>query len=265
MPELPEVERGRCIAQRHLVGKRIARVATKNDDIVYSGVSPRRFAATIRGCLVRGAHRKGKHLWLELDQPPWPCFHFGMTGSFCVYQLVRDRPRFWKVELLMADGVRLAMPNARRLGRIRLLADPPTRPPICDLGFDPLTEMPPPGQLATLLSKRRAPIKALLLDQSVFAGVGNWIADEVLYQAGICPHRRANDLTRSEVGRLRSRLGAIVRKACAVEADKDRFPRTWLFHFRWGKDRHAVTYRNEKIIHERIGGRTTAWVPTVQR
>ena len=116
-----------------------------------------------------------------------------------------------------------------------------------------------------LLARRHAPIKAVLLDQGTFAGVGNWIADEVLFQARIRPDRAASALTPSEVGRLRSRLLWIVRRAVAVGADSDRFPRGWLFHRRWGRDATARTARGERIVHHTIGGRTTAWVPARQR
>jgi formamidopyrimidine-DNA glycosylase len=264
MPELPEVERGRRQAERALVGKRIEKVATLRDSIVYAGVTPRRFAAALRGRHVEAVGRRGKHLWLELDRRPWPTFHFGMTGSFRVYRDQRDRPRFWKVELLADDGTRLAMPNARRLGRLRLLDDPEREPPISRLGFDPLLDMPPPEPFVAALTRRKAPVKAVLLDQSFAAGVGNWIADEVLYHARISPHRRASELTESEARQLRTCLGRIVRKAVEVDADKNRFPRTWLFHHRWGKNADAVTARKEPIVHETIAGRTTAWVPTRQ-
>jgi formamidopyrimidine-DNA glycosylase len=104
----------------------------------------------------------------------------------------------------------------------------------------------------------------VLLDQSVFAGVGNWIADEVLYQSRLSPHRPAASLTRAEVARLRYRLQAIVRHAVDVRGDSDHFPRSWLFHHRWGRNAEARTWRSERIIHETVGGRTTAWVPTRQ-
>ena len=264
MPELPEVERSRRLAERCLAGKRIVKVATANDTIVYEGVTPRRFAATLRSQRVAAVHRRGKHLWLELDHRPWPTFHFGMTGSFRIYRDRSDCPRFWKVELLMSDGTRLAMPNPRRLGRIRLLNDPEHEPPISELGFDPLLDMPDAKRFAALLIRRKAPVKAVLLDQSFAAGVGNWVADEVLYQARIAPHRRAADLAADEAKRVRSCLARIIRKAVAVNAEKERFPRTWLFAHRWGRSPDATTARGEKIIHETIAGRTTAWVPEVQ-
>ena len=108
-------------------------------------------------------------------------------------------------------------------------------------------------------------MKSVLLDQSLFAGVGNWIADEALYQAAIDPRRPASSLAPREVARLRARLHAIVRRAVAVGADDTRFPRTWLFHDRWGREEGARTGRGERIVHLTIGGRTTAFVPSRQR
>ncbi|NNF44272.1 MAG: DNA-formamidopyrimidine glycosylase, partial [Phycisphaerales bacterium] len=115
-----------------------------------------------------------------------------------------------------------------------------------------------------LLRDRSAILKSLLMDQSFAAGVGNWIADEVLYQAKIDPRRRACDLTDAEARRVRSRLKSVVARAVAVDADKTRFPRTWLFHRRWGRDESATTTRGDAIAFVTIGGRTTAWVPGVQ-
>lgn len=167
-----------------------------------------------------------------------------------------------KLHLTFDDGGELVMTDARRLGRIRLRHDPRREPPISLLGFDALLELPTPARFRELLRARAAPIKAVLLDQAVAAGVGNWVADEVLYQAGIAPHRPARSLSDQELSRLRSKLRSVVRLAVRVGADSDRFPRAWLFHDRW--ERYAVTARGEKIRHDTIGGRTAAWVPAVQ-
>ena len=97
------------------------------------------------------------------------------------------------------------------------------------------------------------------------AGVGNWIADEMLYQAGVDPRRRASSLTDAELRRLRQRIRSVVATAVRYDSDSDRFPRRWLFHNRWGKNALATTSRGERIHYVTVGGRTTAWVPTVQR
>jgi len=278
MPELPELEYARRLAERTMVGRSIAKVWCARDEIVLDGVSPTRVRRALAGRRVVAAHRRGKQLWLELDRRPWPLFHFGMTGAFRIpgaapLPLASSRreadaswpPRFTKIRLHLDDGGELVMTNARRLGRIRLREDPPNEPPVSDLGFDPLIDLPTPAVFADLLRSRSAVIKSLLLNQSFAAGVGNWIADEVLYQARIDPRRRADTLSPAEARRVRARLGQIVEHAVAMDAVKDRFPRTWLFHDRWGRDDTAHTARGERIRHITIGGRTTAWVPAIQK
>jgi len=265
MPELPEVERSRRVAGRRLAGRRVVHVTTTDDRIVYTGVTPQRFARALRGRRIKKVRRRGKHLWFELDRRPWPAFHFGMTGGFEFYLRPGERPRFWKLELLMDDGTRMALRDARRLGHIRLLEDPESSPPIGELGFDPLLDMPEPKAFAAELNRRKRVIKALLLDQGFSAGVGNWVADEVLYQARIAPGRQACDLRPHEARRLRSSILRVIGKAVAVDADSSRYPKSWLFHHRWRRNADIVTHRGEKIVHTTIAGRTTAWVPAVQK
>jgi len=279
MPELPEVEAARTLARRVALGRTIVRARCADDPIVFEARSPRAFSNALVGRRVRGVGRHGKHLWLELDRRPWPCFHFGMTGEFHAPRARATRlvssgsmdpqdvwpPRFAKLRLTFDDGGELVMTDPRRLGRIRLRADPAAESPISDLGFDALLRLPRPAQFAKLLVGRAAPIKALLLDQSFAAGVGNWIADEVLYQARIAPRRPARSLSGEEARRLRAALHLVIKTAVAARADSDRFPKTWLFHHRWGRNAEAVTARGEKIRHDTIGGRTTAWVPSRQR
>ena len=280
MPELPEVEAARRLLTRAAVGRRIVSARVMPDPIVFQGVSPARIRRALVGRRVVAAHRHGKHLWLELDERPWPCFHFGMSGGIEVRGRQRQRlmvegrrareepwpPRFLKLHLTLDDGGEIVFRDARRLGRVRLRHDPAAEPPISLLGFDALHDVPSPGRLAALFAKRAAPVKAVLLDQSFSAGVGNWIADEVLYQARIDPRRRTDTLTRAEIGRIRSRLRSVISTAVRAGADSDRFPRKWLFHTRWSKRLQSpVTVRGERILYLTVGGRTTAWVAEVQR
>lgn len=265
MPELPEVESARRRVAKAVRGRKVRSAEAVDDPIVFRGITGRRFAAALSGRRVKAVGRRGKHLWLELDRRPWPSFHFGMTGSFAIYDEPAKRPRFWRLEVVFAGGVRLAFSDARRFGRIRLLHDPAAEPPISRLGADPLLEPPAARALAATLGRRRAPLKAVLLDQSVFAGVGNWVADEILYQARLSPLRPAASLTAAEIARLRRALLAVVKRAVLVGADSGRFPRAWLFHARWGRTPGAKTARGEAIVHATVGGRTTAWVPSRQK
>jgi formamidopyrimidine-DNA glycosylase len=277
MPELPEVEEARRIAHRVAAGRRITGVEVAPDPIVFERLAPARMRRALLGRRVIAVRRHGKHLWLELDRRPWPCFHFGMAGGFHApasrgVRLVSsgDRahtwpPRFTKLMLTFGDGGALAMTDARRLGRIRLREDPRTEPPISLLGFDALHDLPSPAAFRAYLAQRAAPVKAVLLDQSFAAGVGNWIADEVLYQARIAPTRPARSLSIEEARRLRAGLRTVVATAVRARADSDRFPPSWLFHRRWGRQAGAVTAGGQSIRHDTVGGRTTAWVPARQR
>jgi formamidopyrimidine-DNA glycosylase len=280
MPELPEVETARRQLTRAAVGRRIVTVRCAPDSIVFQGVSPARIRRALLGRRIVAAHRHGKHLWLELDRRPWPCFHFGMSGGIEVRGRQRQRlmvegrrareepwpPRFLKLHLTLDDGGEVVFRDARRLGRVRLRHDPRAEPPISLLGFDALHDVPSVARLVELFGKRAAPVKAVLLDQSFSAGVGNWIADEVLYQARIDPRRRTDILSRTEVARIRSRLRFVISTAVRAGADSDRFPPKWLFHTRWSKRlQRPVTVRGERIRYLTVGGRTTAWVAEVQR
>jgi formamidopyrimidine-DNA glycosylase len=278
MPELPEVEAARVLATRAARGRRVGRVWCADDPIVFERVPALRFRRALTGRRILNVHRHGKHLWFELDGRPWPCFHFGMSGGLHVpdrksVKLKSSRiraaaawpPRFTKLRLTLDDGNELVYADARRLGRIRLRHDPAAEPPISLLGFDALVSVPATRAMADVLATRAAPIKAVLLDQAFSAGVGNWIADEVLYQARIAPDRPARSLSLDDVRRLRAAIKLVIGLAVRVGADGDKFPRGWLFHYRWGKAAGAITARGERIRFDTIGGRTTAWAPSVQK
>ena len=288
MPELPEVETTRRNLERALKGKRLVEVVVDRlDDIVFDRASPLQVTRALKGARVIGSGRKGKYFWLELDRGLWPVIHLGMTGNISIFPGKNSKqghwggnklwsqkfrtlepetaPRFCRLRLVAEDGTIAVLSDPRRFGRVRLAADPLNEKPISELGFDPLLDFPSASKLGEILAKRRAPIKAVLLDQGLFAGVGNWIADEVLFQARLSPRRLASALKPAEVARLRLKLLAIIRKAVSVRADSGEFPRSWLFHHRWGKKLGAVTSHQLRIVHETIGGRTTAWVPEIQK
>jgi formamidopyrimidine-DNA glycosylase len=254
MPELPEVERGRRIAMRVVLGRRITEARCTDDPIVFEGVPASRFRKALLGRRVLAVKRHtspgGPRVKLKSSAKrpdgAWP-------------------PRFTKLQLVFDDGGELIVADARRLGRIRLRHDPAHEPPISLLGFDAHRALPPFSAFRDLVRQRGAPLKALLLDQSFAAGVGNWIADEVLYQARLDPRRRANTLADPEIARMRAALKRVIDTSVRLSNDSDRYPSGWLFHRRWGKNPRAVTRTGERIRHITLGGRTTAWVPTRQR
>ncbi len=280
MPELPEVETVRRTIERALVGKKIVEAEIVPDEIVLKGIPNTLVHDTILNRTVTAAGRKGKYFWFELDEKPWLFAHLGMAGWLrevgeptirlrehgeAPMEDESGRPRFLKMMLTAEDGRKIAMTDGRRLSRIWLCESPEKDLAISKLGRDCFLDLPSPEEIHTKVSKKNAPIKAILLDQAIFAGIGNWIADEVLYVAGIRPSRLGSSLSMPETAKLWDAIRIVISHAVTVGADKDQFPKDWLFHARWGGKSGEETLEGEKIIREQIGGRTTAWVPTKQK
>ena len=237
-------------------------------------------AAHLGGRTVTGTGRKGKYWWIELDEKPMLFGHLGMAGW--VREIGADtirlrehgqapldepsgRPKFLKLRLRTDEGREVVMTDGRRLARLWLGASPQEDPRVSALGPDSWTELPTADDLYRMLVKRKAPLKAILLDQKVFAGVGNWIADEAMYHAGLAPGRLGTSLSLSEVEVLRDKLWQIVDLAVSVGANSEQFPESWMFHHRWGGGKGVDLIEGEAIRRDTIGGRTTAWVPTRQQ
>lgn len=263
MPELPEVETWRRLAERTATGKTILRATTAEDRLVMDTTPPAGIAATLTGRRISGTGRKGKHMWLTFDNPGALYLHFGMSGSLNHYAVPDHAPSHEKLVLHLNDGTFLSYRNPRRIGKIRWEEDPFTAPPIAALGPDPLLDSLSEKELAAHFVGRKRAIKSTLLDQRLFAGVGNWIADEVLYQARINPHTPCGEITAAQLRQLLICLKRILTRAVDVGADDQRFPKTWLFHHRWGKQAETDALGNP-IVFETIGGRTCAWVPERQ-
>ncbi|XP_020692544.1 formamidopyrimidine-DNA glycosylase isoform X5 [Dendrobium catenatum] len=211
MPELPEVEAARKAIEEHCTGKKVRRSVVANDSKVIEGVSPSELESALVGKTIIAALRKGKNLWLRLDSPPFPSFQFGMSGAVYIKGVavtkykrsaVSDEDewpsKFSKVFMELEDGLELSFTDKRRFARVRLLQDPEAVPPISELGPDALLEPLQIEELVNALRKRNTAIKALLLNQSFVSGIGNWIADEVLYQARIHPLQIASRLSRED-------------------------------------------------------------------
>lgn len=277
MPELPEVETARRAVEDHCCGKRITKAIIGDDDKVIEGVSPAELQKALVGKRVVAAHRKGKNMWLELDTPPFPSFQFGMTGAVYIKGVnvtkykrsaVNDNDvwpsKFSKVFLELDDGIEMSFTDKRRLARVRLLENPEVVPPISELGPDALLALMPEEDLVNGLSKKKITIKALLLDQSFIAGIGNWVADEVLYQARIHPMQPASALSKESCKALHKCIKEVIGKALEVGADSSQYPETWIFHSREKKLGKAFV-DGKKIDFITVGGRTSAYVPDLQK
>lgn len=263
MPELAEVETWRRLVRSTVIGKTITAVTTANDSLVMDVASPTQIRSFLYGKTIDDCHRKGKHLWMTFDGPGHLYVHFGMSGSFQYYTSLQDAPSHEKLVLQFADGSFLSYRNPRRIGRLRIFPDASQCESVARLGPDPYLDSLDADEFMVRFHNKKQPVKSMLLDQRYFAGVGNWIADEVLYQAKLNPFTPCCDLSRDEIQLLIDRLQDIITLAIDVAADDTRFPKTWLFHYRWGK-KATSTFQGENIQFDTIGGRTCAWVPSCQ-
>ncbi|KAG8830091.1 hypothetical protein FRC17_005454 [Serendipita sp. 399] len=289
MPELAEVEHAANVIRSVAKGRKIHKVSTTEDTIVYTGTSHTEFAEQLTGKTLIDTGRYGKVFYLLLDGEKSAVLHLGMTGAIHVrgqeglYYRRKPKqnkeewpPRFMKFILHFessgADStpVEIAFVDARRLGRIRLCNDPLKEPPISNLGFDPILCMPDLEEFESKVLKRGCPIKALLLDQSFSAGVGNWIADEVLYHSAIHPEQVCKTLSSAQIKALHHNIVYVCQTAVDVNADASRFPSHWLFPHRWGKGKNKSTMtlpsgQKASIKWVTVGGRTSAVVQQVQK
>ena len=293
MPELPEVEAARSLVETHCGGQKITTAITTEggggprdgafDDIVFddSGAHAQSIAKALEGKRLLEVRRRGKQLWLLLDSPPHAMCHFGMTGAFVVRGVaalkykefaVRDEewpPRFTKMELGFEAGTALAFCDPRRLGRIRLRADPIHEDPWKSLAPDPLVDTIELERWLRILGGKKCVVKALLLDQNTLvSGVGNWVADEVLFQAGIHPDSVCSSLSTAQAERLHASLLHVVSVAVSAGANAESFPVEWLFHYRWGKGAGGTKVPGAQggpITFLTSGGRTSAVVLSRQR
>ncbi|KAI8806370.1 DNA glycosylase/AP lyase [Cladochytrium replicatum] len=288
MPELPEVEAQRLLIERNMVNKKIDRVETIDDANVFK-IPHGSFAAALKGRTVLEAGRRGKNLFILLGgEGSHAVIHLGMTGCLRVKGVQAQKfvdfktdqtdwpPPYWKFVIVADDGTEMCMTDVRRFGSIHLLKDPLNEPPISSLAPDPYLKEPEAESFresikAAVGPAGRTTIKGLLLDQeAVVCGVGNWVADEVLYHARIHPSQPVSSLSDGRIEDLRLSLVNVLEKACEVEADSDRFPSTWLFHHRWfkGKGKKGAIIKVEgghTVKFLTVAGRTSAVVPAVQK
>jgi formamidopyrimidine-DNA glycosylase len=264
VPELPEVETYRRFIDELAVGQTIAAVQVNDAHVLATPEDQLRAALT--GRTVTGTSRLGKNCFLELDTGNVLVLHFGMTGDIGAYRDEPDAPRFTRVALHLEDsGLRLAFIDPRKFGRIRLADSAAAYQKAKKIGPDALDITA--NELHQKLARRKTLLKPLLLDQSITAGLGNWIVDEVLFQARIHPERLGATLTEKEGKALHAAVQLVLSTAISQEANYRHFPASFLIHAReWDTsatpgsgDAHTFCPRHPKVKIDKhyVGGRAT--------
>ncbi len=214
MPELPEVESTRRALVPDLEGQEIVSVTVARDRMVRRHENPSDFKRRLEGRGITRLHRHGKFMMADvgvaLDGPEfiWVT-HLGMSGR--IHMASPDEPlaAHTNVRVVLGSGREFRFVDPRTFGFVSAWTpEELAATSLGALGPDALTELPRSPRLAAALEGRSAPIKALLLDQRIVAGVGNIYADESLHRSRISPHRQGGSLTRNEASALRSGIRA---------------------------------------------------------
>jgi formamidopyrimidine-DNA glycosylase len=247
MPELPEAERARQ-ALESVLGRRIVAV-DDHDTYVCRPHAPGEIASALVGHVFVTARRRGKFLWMETAGGPTLGLHLGMAGAIAL-EAPGDRPHWDRFTVEFADGTRFALRDRRRLSRAVL------EPDFSHVGPD--AALVGREEFRRRVGAGNAPLKARLLDQRAISGIGNLLADEALWQAGLAPARPVSALGVDELDRLRRALRSAVRSAT----------RNGGVHtgtFVRARGREGVCPRcGHALARAALGGRTTYWCPACQ-
>ncbi len=263
MPELAEVEYFRRQWNPGL-GARVTAVLLHAAKRPLRGLDSTALSRTLTGATLDSSVTRGKQMLFRFSGDAWLGLHLGMTGS-----LRLEPPRFAPHPhdhfVLRQRERTLVFADPRGFGRVQFHCGPEAP------GW--WTRLPAPPHDASftlarfreiLLRHARAPLKAVLLRQDRFAGVGNWMADEILWRAQLHPQTRPAQLGATEEQRLWREIRFVCRGALRIVAtDYSDPPTTWLFPHRW-KDGGQCPRDGAKLLRAPVGGRTTAWCPRCQ-
>ena len=200
MPELPEVETVRRRLEPHVAGRRLTQVEVRDAKLVGRD-DARRVEERLTGRTILAIDRRGKYLLVRLDGEETLISHLRMTGNWLL--CADGEPRHTRAVLTLSDATVVAYADARRFGTWDLLTNDETASYLAArLGPEPIDSDFDGAVLKAAFAGRRAPVKALLLDQRLVAGVGNIYADEALHAACIHPDTPAGRLRQPQLDRL---------------------------------------------------------------
>lgn len=214
MPELPEVEITRRHLAQALIGRRIETVSVTHPRTARFNASPEEVEARLEGREVAAVARQGKFIVIRLDDGHIMVAHLGMSGRFTVEEPGDDPESHTHFKATLDDGAQVRFIDPRTFGFVSAVdEDELADSGVGRLGPDAWLDPPSPEELREMLSGRTAPIKALLLDQAIVAGLGNIYADEALHSAGVHPLSPGGVLTVEQAETLLSSISEVLANA----------------------------------------------------
>ncbi len=263
MPELAEVDYFRKRWNPGL-GQVIERVLLHARAGVFKTSDPRSIVRHLTGATLLSSEAAAKQMLFRASGETWLGIHLGMTGELSL-QPPDYTPKKHDHLVLVQAAQNLVFSDHRMFGRVQFSTGPKApawwtniAPPVLSAAFTSKA-------VAGFLKRRaRTPVKAVLLMQERFPGIGNWMADEILWRAAIHPKQPAGSLTAGEIKTLHRETRWVADHALKTigETFKDP-PKTWLFPHRW-ENGGKCPRTGAPLVRETIGGRTTCWSPARQ-
>ena len=245
MPELPEVETVMRGMSNALQNRVIHHATVHRHDLRWR--IPASFSQTVSGRRIMGFRRRGKYILVRLSGEVSILLHLGMSGKIVLDSESTPAPHE-HVTFLMHEGDRVAYVDPRRFGALGLVetAAEDTHPLLCGMGPEPLEPQFTAATLLAACADRKAPLKSMLLDQKIVAGLGNIYVAEALYRADLHPALPAASLTRPAAGKLVRAIRAVLNEAVEAggsslrdyvrpEGDMGYFQHAWRVYGRAGE------------------------------
>ncbi len=276
MPELPEVETIVCGLKNAILDKKIEKVEVKEKKLI-SIPDKDSFIENTESNIIKDINRHGKYIVISLDNDKDLIIHLRMTGKLLLKNRDKGLDKHTYIIFQLSAGeekIDLRFNNMRKFGRLYLVDDNNWEQAgnLSNLGPEPLSEEFTFNQFKNRFKNRSGVIKSLLLNQSFIAGIGNIYCDEILFEAGIHPERKADTLKKDELQKLYKAIKKVLKKGiefCGTsikdyvneKGDKGSFQEKLKVYMREGDKCVICGHKIKKI---KIGGRGTHFCSNCQ-
>lgn len=259
MPELPEVENSRKYLQKTSIGKTIVDIEVKNEKIL-QGISIEDLIDNLITHKFQKTARRGKYLFIQLNNLIWITVHFGMTGSFKFFENIIDEPRHSRLLITFENKQYLSFDDQRLFGSVGLTMSADNFIAAHKLGEDALEI--DINRFTSIISGKHTAIKTVLMNQELIAGIGNEYSDEILFQAAIAPTVKAADLTTAQIRKLHFQINFVLTAATEALEHNRPLPDSFLLHS-WRKKRICPRCGSQ-LKCQKFSGRTGCFCPSCQ-
>lgn len=267
MPELPDVEAFRTYLDSTSLHRRIRRVRVPVPELL-EGVKPVALTTHLEGRQLLSTRRHGKNLLVEVGRGDgtkregWLHLHFGMTGGLDYAEKDDEGPEHTVLRLDFEGGARLAYTNLRKLGKVGWVNDVDAWIDAEGLGPDPLEDEVDLERFRGMLRGRRGTLKGLLMNQTVLAGLGNELTDEILFQPKLPPGTEVPNLDDETVARIHRTLYEVLETVTDARIRSEELPDDYLLPVR-DKDGRCPRC-GHPLETTKVAGRTSYFCPEDQ-